>query len=84
MNCFDEAETLLGATKENNIKYAKLLYLKGLASKRISAEVSLKLFEQSLKKFSEIVKTTDNYFCSQAIFEMGQIHKKEQKFNEAH
>ena len=83
MQCFEEAEALLGDTKKNNVKYAKLLYLKGLASKRISAKVSTELFEKSLEQFSIVVKTTKNYFISQAIFEMGQILKKEQKFDEA-
>ena len=49
MVCFQEAEDLLGETKNNNIKYAKLMYLKGLASKRISAKVSTELFEKSLE-----------------------------------
>jgi hypothetical protein len=45
MECFEKAEDILGETKENNIKFAKLLYLKGLASKRVSSAVSIELFE---------------------------------------
>lgn len=80
---FESAEELLEETKENNIKYPKLIYLKGLASKRISAEISIQKFEESSILFSKILKTDQNYFISQAIFEMGQILKKQEKFKEA-
>jgi hypothetical protein len=65
---FDSATSLLPPT---SIKLAKLLYLKGLASKRISSSVSIGLFEESLAKFSQILGTTQNYFITQAIFEIG-------------
>ena len=68
---FDQAEEFLGSTKNNNIKFAKLTYLKGLASKRISADKSMEVFEESSMLFSKIMKTDQNYFISQAIFEMG-------------
>jgi hypothetical protein len=45
MECFERAEELLGPSKENNIKLPKLLYLKALASKRISSQTSIQLFE---------------------------------------
>ena len=41
LESFESAEAILGETKESNIKYPKLIYLKGLASKRISADVSI-------------------------------------------
>ena len=57
MQCFEDAEELLGETKNNNIKLPKLIYLKGLASKRISAEKSMERFEESSMLFSKLLKT---------------------------
>ena len=61
---FESAEAVLGETKENNIKFPKLIYLKGLASKRISADVSIQTFEEASILFSKILKTDQNYFIS--------------------
>jgi hypothetical protein len=57
MENFDKAEEILGSTKNNNVKFAKLIYLRGLASKRISVEKSMEKFEEALMLFSKILKT---------------------------
>jgi hypothetical protein len=52
----------LGDTKDNNIRYAHLLYLKGLASKKISEEVCLEIFEKAAYFFKEIIGSERNFF----------------------
>ena len=44
MESFDKAENMLNCNKKN-VKYGKCLYLRGLASKRISNEAAIERFE---------------------------------------
>ena len=44
MESFDKAETMLEHNKKN-VKYGKCVYLRGLASKRISSEAAIAKFE---------------------------------------
>lgn len=44
MESFDKAENMLNHNKKN-VKYGKCVYLRGLASKRISSEVAIERFE---------------------------------------
>jgi len=54
----------LGTSKENNIKFAKLFYLEGLALKRISLDKSIETFNLSLKYFKKLLENNENIFMS--------------------
>ena len=57
---FDRAEKLLNENKLKSLKYGKLVFLKGLASKRISCEKALEVFTESLEIFENILKTENS------------------------
>ena len=60
MAIFDKAEGLLNKNKTKSLKYGKLVFLRALASKRISSDKALEVFTESLEIFENILKTEDS------------------------
>ncbi len=74
---FDQAEKCLGASKNNNISYAKFLTIKAIASKkRDSNEIVEENFNEALRVYIAILGTKDNYLVYNIIFEMGELCRK--------
>jgi tetratricopeptide (TPR) repeat protein len=62
-NCFEEAMQLISeAEKDTSLKYAKLLFFRGLANKRVSSNAAIEIFEESIVLFYQILKSDMNYF----------------------
>lgn len=81
---FDKAEAILGENKEKNIKYAKLIFIRGLSSKRISTDTAIHVLTESLVAFESILKTDKQFYSCSALFEMGVILKMEENYPDAH
>lgn len=81
MEAFDMAEKMLDHNKKN-VKFGKCVYLRGLASKRISSEVAIEKFEQCMSIFYNIFGTDQTFFICQSMYEMGQIKKRMEAYEE--
>ena len=81
---FQLAEDVLPKkNREMNVKYAKLMYLKGLASKRISHEAATEALEESLKLFAGVLSTQQSYHITMVLFELAGVSKKQKLYDDA-
>ena len=62
--------------KETNIKYAKITYLRALASKKLGLDKAVERFQESLVDFVQTLKSDKNFHISQIYLEIGEIKKK--------
>lgn len=80
LETFEEAEELIEA---ESIKYAKLYYIKGLATKRISVEKATETFEWAEQFFYQLLDTDESYYSAQIILEHINLMKRDGKMMEA-
>lgn len=80
---FQQAEEVLGETKEENVKYARMLYIEGLASQKFSEKKAMEYYKQSQLFFNNILNADDGFYIAQNSFNIGSILKSEGKYDEA-
>ena len=61
---FKLAEDILGDTKEENIKYARMLYIQGLATQKFSQEKATEIYSQSILFFINLLNQDDGFYVS--------------------
>lgn len=80
---FQLAAEVLGETKEENVKYARMLYIQGLATQKFSQEKAIEYYNQSALFFINILNQDDGFYVAQNTFNIGSLLKGSKKFDEA-
>jgi len=80
---FDRAQQLMEHQRATSVKYPKVLYLRGLASKRQLSKLALDKFEECLSSFCQIQGTEQSFFICQVRLEIAEVLKQQERLDEA-
>ena len=82
-DCFLKAADQIPGDKSSSLKYAKLLFYKGLANKRVKSSIAISWFLEAIALLEDIAGTDQNHLVAQSMIELGTVYKREEKYDDA-